>query len=915
MVDPGWKLVIPKKYLPYLGAGAAAVVTFAYILWGPDVNRGFNSRSGSKRKVAGLENLGNTCYLNTILQSLAACPGFVKWLSRALRRGFFKGKHNELAYKLSKTIEVVNDYSSSHSGAQVYSPHEVLHALYGCSWKSDRDQQDAHELFQFLLSVLGEDKEPVPSPLPLCDTSRFTGFDRSVFTQPDLHSNIEADLPKVSNKDGESPFKGLLANHLTCTVCGHKNPVTYSSFDCLTVPLPVSAFGTLSLESILAKFTQSELVHDVQCTECAKKLTGRTKQPPNRKPKSSAQKPQSRRDIKRRMRNSVTTPAVTLPITTTQTSEVVSATSETTPALSGINSMITPKMHSSIEATPTSTLAPMNCGIARPASDQGCGVVLPSGRSLSDKDLHARTPSSEKVSSDTSSTGYDTGSSGLEDRHGSINNGMNIQKPFQQVGVSELTSTSCCDNGGSVAEMEYLSEPPINGSAEEGAVSEHEKNSNLHSERSVEKGALQVLDKPQYLNGGQISIENPKSSLHNSCTNESMTQEVTKLSPECALANGVHEDVSDSIKNRNSSQALESKQEIRVSHQVPNTNRSLPTGKHVNGNHPTDRQRLNQDMENDFRSHNDADSIADRSSQQPADESEITPPKCHSTPKTCPPAFQSPSSSANQGIASEATPTTPSQSVFGKIPGTDGPPTLTPSDSVTNDITNEDLSPKCRRIFRKQLTLGKLPQCLCIHLQRVTWLSNGLPSRREEHIIFPEYLDMSLYKQTTAVNYTAQTTTAQSGVKLLRLLSEEEPMTSPQPPQRKASHGFIGSNFLAESGSKSPVGVSVPQLSPRISQQAPGFPVAEDGTTRLERMEGGVSGQSWRSDSIYRLASAVVHQGDAYSGHFLTFRRAPSTGTELLSDNWLCVSDESVYASTRKEVFSQKAYMLYYQRM
>lgn len=40
-----------------------------------------NARLRSKKgQIAGLHNFGRTCFLNTLLQALAACPQFIAWL-------------------------------------------------------------------------------------------------------------------------------------------------------------------------------------------------------------------------------------------------------------------------------------------------------------------------------------------------------------------------------------------------------------------------------------------------------------------------------------------------------------------------------------------------------------------------------------------------------------------------------------------------------------------------------------------------------------------------------------------------------------------------------------------------------------------------------------------------------------------
>lgn len=60
----------------------------------------------------------------------------------------------------------------------------------------------------------------------------------------------------------------------------------------------------------------------------------------------------------------------------------------------------------------------------------------------------------------------------------------------------------------------------------------------------------------------------------------------------------------------------------------------------------------------------------------------------------------------------------------------------------------------------------QLPQCLCIHLQRLTWSPEGAPIKQQEHVQFSEYLSMDRYKhisatQTLQVHSMAKTLTTE----------------------------------------------------------------------------------------------------------------------------------------------------------
>jgi len=67
--------------------------------------------------------------------------------------------------------------------------------------------------------------------------------------------------------------------------------------------------------------------------------------------------------------------------------------------------------------------------------------------------------------------------------------------------------------------------------------------------------------------------------------------------------------------------------------------------------------------------------------------------------------------------------------------------------------------------------------------------------------------------------------------------------------------------------------------------------------------------------TTYRLTSVVVHLGDVSSGHFVTYRRAPSLNGQRFPSDWLYTSDLCVRCAALSEVLASNAYMLLYEKI
>ncbi|XP_054290808.1 ubiquitin carboxyl-terminal hydrolase 30 homolog isoform X1 [Macrosteles quadrilineatus] len=263
----------------------------AFIIWGP------NSSPARRGGVIGLQNLGLTCFLNTLLQAMASCAIFVEWLESCHGQG-------PVASALYYLLKVLSTEPAKlpEGIEEPLAPSGFIQALRGHGWSIGFGEQDAHELFHLIMATLEEEAHKTSAnegsltdalepkrrnstgdveeshkssgdkgePQSLPPVLKFLSY-RLVNKQGEpITRKI---LPKYdSNKNCQaSPFCGLLTSQLQCVDCGFKSVVRYDKFDSLSLHLPEMGSGFLqpiTLAHLLDRFTQTESVNGVVCEGC-----------------------------------------------------------------------------------------------------------------------------------------------------------------------------------------------------------------------------------------------------------------------------------------------------------------------------------------------------------------------------------------------------------------------------------------------------------------------------------------------------------------------------------------------------------------------------------------------------------------------------------------------------------------------
>uniref|UniRef100_A0A0A9YH44 Ubiquitin carboxyl-terminal hydrolase n=1 Tax=Lygus hesperus TaxID=30085 RepID=A0A0A9YH44_LYGHE len=217
--------------------------------------------------LSGLRNIGNTCFLNSVVQCLSntrllreylISREYISEIRTSDNKGSLIKSFGDVVTELWSDEGKVVNTSSFKSHIQRYAPRFMGY-----------NQQDAQEFLRYLLEGLHDDINRVavkPKNLPEIDDE----LSESMKATEAWKQYLRFDNSRIVDL-----FVGQLKSTLLCTVCQHAS-TTFEAFWDLSLPLPNSnSSSAIRLSQCLEHFTKEEVLDGHEMPTCSKCKTRR----------------------------------------------------------------------------------------------------------------------------------------------------------------------------------------------------------------------------------------------------------------------------------------------------------------------------------------------------------------------------------------------------------------------------------------------------------------------------------------------------------------------------------------------------------------------------------------------------------------------------------------------------------------
>ncbi|MCD7451980.1 hypothetical protein HAX54_014506 [Datura stramonium] len=217
--------------------------------------------------IPGLQNLGNNCFLNVVLQALASCKSFSKFLEQAVQGSSMEG--NRDLPVVAALASLVEELCIVRHGRAVLSPRRLMHAMTRHIPNFNlTSQQDAEEALSHLLSSLRAElsESYVRDHSSLADVITLPNC--RIVTQR-MEEESEQERWRQSFL---GPFDGILGSFLTCQSCSFQISLDFQLFHSLHLVPVSSSNGAImpgcSVEHCLNQFFVAEQLESYKCSHC-----------------------------------------------------------------------------------------------------------------------------------------------------------------------------------------------------------------------------------------------------------------------------------------------------------------------------------------------------------------------------------------------------------------------------------------------------------------------------------------------------------------------------------------------------------------------------------------------------------------------------------------------------------------------